>query len=257
MNITNYHLRIIAHICILMISSCSNTEKKNVEQLNKTQIFANEKKVEKDTGFSDIHIDIPDTNFIISRKDTPYKGVLKFKGQWKDREGLNRLIISSHYNKNDRTERNEIFGYQYTMKKNEWKRLWQFNDYVDGIGCDLHIDLKQTTINDIDSNGIAEALILYTLDNRCDAVGVATKLLLFVEGKKIAVRGISSQYLMPTEEIYNKVMNVSPDKPFKYKDIAPGAFSEETIYVKFASKAWDNFILKENQNHYKNNKVSN
>jgi hypothetical protein len=192
-----------------------------------------------------------DTSIAISRQETPYKGQLKRKYEWWDLGGLNRLILSSVYNYNKGYGRAEIFTYQYFKGGDKWSLVWQMNDFVDGMGCDLQIKLLDLQLKDIDKNGKSEVLIMYTLDERCDAWGVPTKLLMFIQNNKIAIRGISAQYLMPLEEVYNKVMLLPDDEPYKYKNIDPGVFPEDTIFVKYASDFWDNFIENENEEYKK------
>jgi hypothetical protein len=191
-----------------------------------------------------------DTTFEFSRKETPYKGKLKRKYQWSDKSGKNRLIISYLADYRDGFGRAEIYGYHYIFSNNMWRNYWQMNDFVDGLGCDLMIDIKKLILSDVDSNSILEPLIIYTLDNRCDAVGVETKLLYFVKGVKIAVRGISCQYLMPPEDVYQKVFET--EKPIKYKTMDSKDFDGNKLFIDYASITWDNFIDNENRENRHN-----
>lgn len=195
-----------------------------------------------------------DSTFIVSRKENPYNGILRYKYQWKDKSGMNRILISfidTTYNEG--LGKYEIFAYQYRINGNNWERIWQMNDFVKGVGCDLSIEIKQKKIVDIDADGINEFYVLYTLDNRCDAVGVKTKLIAFKNQTKLAVRGISQQYMMPPEHVYNELMRKQNQKPMSYKAVDSGPFSKDNIFVKYISDQWDKFIKLENDKNKREN----
>jgi|GEM_PF-2783779 len=198
--------------------------------------------------YSDIKID---TFILISRTGTPYNGNLDKKFEWTDLTGKNRLILSSTYDYKDGFGRAEIFAYQYLLKDKEWELVWRINDFVDGMGCDLAIDLLDFKLLDIDKSGTIETVLMYTRDCSCDAGFIETKLILVVRGEKIKVRGVSRQYLMPTEEIFNRIVVKDEKKYFKYKNLDIGSFTEDTIFVKYASDFWDEYINNENEQYKK------
>jgi len=247
---------IITATCLLItlwLSSCNRHNANNKETTEKVDSIENASNIDlnKNSNYYLGDEIVYDTSVVISRQETPYRGELKYKYQWKDRNGINKVIISQMYDYKKGFGRAEVFAYQYLKNKDKWELVWQMNDFVDGLGCDLKIDIKKAQIIDIDSNYLAETLFLYTKDSRCDAVGVSTRLLLYVNAKKIAIRGISNQYLMPPEDVFNKVMDLEEGKYYKYKNIDAGVFPEDTIFVQYASKFWDDFIKNENEQYKK------
>lgn len=187
-----------------------------------------------------------DTLVIIDRKMTPYKGDIRYKAGWRDSNGENVMIISGTYDYKEGMGRAEIFAYQYQRKVDEtWERVWSINDFVDGFGCDLAINLpnKYIQIIDLNDDGILESSFLYTLDNRCDAVMVETKMMIHIQNEKYAIRGFSDTYLMPKEDLYNTYRDEEGLPPVKYKNVD----AELNRYPKmknYYSRMWDDFLEK-------------
>lgn len=137
----------------------------------------------------------------INRVALPFNGRFFWSVSWNDKLGGNILIISEKGEYDEGNGRKEIFAYHYVKRDSLYDVLWQMNDFVDGWGCDLDIQLINyfPLISDIDSNGIAETAIFYSLNNRCDAVSFPAKLIVHEGEDKLAIRGIRGQFLNPPE----------------------------------------------------------
>lgn len=185
-----------------------------------------------------------DTNVHINRELTPFNGKRRFAGQWTDAAGTHRLIISGKYNYDEGEGKAEIFAYHYHKSRGEWTRLWKINDFVDGYGCDLQIHLfrDRIKVEDVNGDDIAETAFIYTLDNRCDASVVDTKLMLHTGETKLAIRGVSDQYLGPSEEILNQVLKEQGSDPIAFKACDPAFEKADPRFKKFASRMWDELI---------------
>ena len=121
-------------------------------------------------------------------------------------------------------------------------------DFVDGKGCDLDIQLIDffPLISDIDSNGIAETAIFYSLNNRCDAGAFPAKIIVHEGEDKFSIKGIRGQYLDPPEELMNKYRANDGLPPLKYKNIDKDDSKVDTSIINFYSSHWDTFISLEN-----------
>lgn len=182
-------------------------------------------------------------------------GILPFNGRffssvsWNDRLGGNILIISEQGKYVEGNGRKEIFAYHYVKRDTSYDLLWQMNDFVDGLGCDLTIQLINffPLISDIDSNGIAETAIFYSLDNRCDAVPFPAKLIVHEREDKFAIRGIRNQFLGPPEDLNNEYRANEGLPPMKYKSLDTGSSILDSSIINFYSRQWDDFISLENK----------
>lgn len=246
-------IKLIMHLVLLLfLLSCKNSSEKN-KKLNMAPHNVTDNVKSKYLIFEEGDID---TAFLLSRKETPYKGRVLSKAQWSDLNGHNRFIVSiQDTNYADGMGRYELFAYQYSKEEEEeeeeWVVYWQMNDFVKGLGCDLNIEVLQTEIIDIDNNGAAESILIYTLDSRCDASCLPTKLLLYSDGKKLAIRGLSSHYLMPPLPLDLTINNehLKSRDSANYKIIDTSEFNGNQLFIEYASNLWDSFIDAENKQH--------
>ena len=186
---------------------------------------------------------------VINPKILPFNGHFFSAVSWNDKLGRNVLILSEQGNYEDGNGRREVFAYHYVKRDTFYTLLWQMNDFVDGLGCDLKIELIHffPFISDIDSNGIAETAIFYSLDNRCDAVSFPAKLIIHEGAEKFAIRGIRNQFLEPPEAIRNEYRSNDGLPPIKYKNLDAGNSKMDSSIIHFYSLQWDDFISLENK----------
>lgn len=185
----------------------------------------------------------------INREALPFNGRFFWSISWSDKLGGNTLIISEKGKYDAGNGRKEIFTYHYVKRDTVYDMLWQMNDFVDGWGCDLDIQLINffPLLSDIDSNGIAETAIFYSLNNRCDAVSFPAKLIVHQGEDKFAIRGIRGQFLNPSEALNNKYRADNGLPPLKYKNVDTAYSILDTSIINFYSHQWDNFISLENK----------
>lgn len=239
------------HIIPLLIigfySSCQETKKSPGEAIDEPQ----EKVVgNAQNGISSNNsVDSVYTLEEIDRKTIPFNGHFLSALSWNDKLGNNILILSEKETYDDGNERKELFAYHYVRRDTAYDVLWQINDFVDGSGCDLSIELINffPLISDIDSNGIAETAIFYSLDARCDAVSFPAKLIIHEGANKVAIRGIRAQFLGPPEEVNNKYRAEMGLPPEQYKNLDTGSSLMDDLIVNYYSHQWDNFISLENK----------
>lgn len=181
---------------------------------------------------------------MVDREIQPYNGDIVLARSWCDQLGENTLIISEKGEYDHGNGRKEIFGYHYVKRDTSHDLLWQMNDYVDGMGCDLGIELIDffPLISDIDTDGIAETAIYYSLDARCDAVPYPAKLIIHEGIGKQAIRGIRAQYLGPPQSVNNRYRSEQGLPPMSYKDIDRGSSSMDDRIIEHYSVQWDRFI---------------
>jgi hypothetical protein len=185
----------------------------------------------------------------VNREALPFNGRFFWSISWNDKLGGNIFIISEKGKYDEGNGRKEIFAYHYVKRDSLYGLLWQMNDFVDGWGCDLDIQLINffPLISDIDSNGIAETAIFYSLNNRCDAGSLPAKLIVHEGEDKFAIRGIREQHLNPPEEINNKYRANDGLAPLKYKNLDTAHSVIHPSIINLYSHQWDKFISLENK----------
>lgn len=189
----------------------------------------------------------PDTTVDVDRGQTPFAGDLRYRAGWTDKAGQHLLLISGRHldGKGEFAEgRQEIFAYQYLKAGEAWELEWKINDFVDGFGCDLAIDLPKEFVRfgDPDEDGILENTFVYTLDSRCDASIVPAKLMMHSQGQKLAIRGYAQLELGPSEEVMNQYQKEEGLPPLHYKAFDPAFEQVDARHKAFASELWDAFL---------------
>lgn len=227
---------------------CEETTKKIAEEVFDEP---HEKVIDEGQGdfLSDTFVDSVRFLTEINRKALPFNGRFFSSVSWNDKLGSNILIISEKGEYDQGNGRKEIFTYHYVKRDTLNAVLWQMNDFVDGWGCDLDIQLIGIfpLISDIDSNGIAETAIFYSLNNRCDAVSFPAKLIVHEGENMFAIRGIRGQFLNPPEELSNKYRANDGLPPLKYKNLDTTYSILDSSIINFYSHQWDSFISLENE----------
>lgn len=203
---------------------------------------------------TDHHIDTTSVQSVqtlttVDRTATPYNGRFVTATGWRDRLGDHILVVSEKGSYADGHGRKELFGYHYTQRDTLYDLLWQMNDYVDGAGCDLNVELIRylPIVSDVDRNGIAETALFYALDNRCDASAYPAKLIVHEGRSKLAVRGLRAQYLNPPEAILNRYLAEEGLPPLRYKTLDAAAAAMDTTITSHYARRWDDFVRLENE----------
>ncbi len=184
---------------------------------------------------------------------TPYRGKLLQAWTWEDANGSNTMIFSEkeayYINKREEIRRAEFYVCCYAGKDQEVKKLWEITDLVDSCICDCQVSLMEETIvvRDLDGDGVAENLFIYLLNDRCDASPVSTKLMMHSGEHKMAIRGVSQQFLGPSEAESNRFRKELGLKPVKYKVVDEIFKQYPEIFRSYASKFWDDYIKRENE----------
>jgi hypothetical protein len=247
-NLEKISICILAFLIVGFFLSCKETAKKSSEEAFDEP---HEKVIDdgQDNFLSYTVVDSVQVLAEINRGALPFNGRFFLSVFWNDKLGGNSLIISEKGKYNEGNGRKEIFSYHYVKRDTLYDVLWQMNDFVDGRGCDLDIQLINffPIISDVDSNGIAETAIFYSLNNRCDAVSFPAKLIVHEEENMFAIRGIRDQFLSPPEELNNKYRANDGLPPLKYKNLDTGYSILDTSIINFYSHQWDNFISLENK----------
>lgn len=231
-----------------VLLSCKETTKGSSEEIrNKT--FEKENNHSQKNLSAYTIVDSIQTLDEVERKAFPFNGRFLLSRSWNDKLGHNTFIISEKGNYENGKSQKEIFTYHYVQADSVSRILWQMNDFVDGLGCDLNIQLINffPLVSDIDSNGIAETAIFYSLNNRCDAVAFPAKLIVHEGTDLFKIRGVREQFLNPPEELNNKYQLKAGLPPIKYKKIETNGSKLDTCIVNFYSRQWDEFISLENK----------
>ena len=227
---------------------CEETVKKSA---NEAFDAAHEKEIDsgQDSSLSYIFVDSVRALTEINPEIFPFNGRFCTSVSWNDKLGGNIFIISEQGKYDKGNGRKEVFAYHYVKRDTSNEMLWQMDDFVDGWGCDLNIQLINIfpLISDIDSNGIAETAIFYSLDNRCDAVPFPAKLIVHEGEEKFSITGIRNQFLGPPEDLNNEYRTNDGLPPMKYKILDRGSSALDSSIINFYSRQWDNFITLENK----------
>ncbi len=173
-----------------------------------------------------------------------YETELKFDGsivsgvQWKDKSGLNVLIITetkpviNKTNEYDESVSKRLFGYAFVRNdENKFQQVWMTQDLIEKCQVDLTLEFipKSLTVTDLNKNGIAENIFMYKMSCKGDVSPNDLKLIMHEGKEKYAIRG-ETLLKFPTGEKYGGKTNV--DKSF---DNAPKEFLD------YAKKEWKKF----------------
>jgi len=192
-------------------------------------------------GISDIKYNVNEFKSVLK-----YSGKIDFGVQWKDKNGLNVVILTTSEIKRSKSktgieeysESKNLYGYQFIKSNDKFEELWKVQDFVND--CDADLELKfienSLSVTDINNNGIGETTFLYTLGCRSDVSPVGLKLLMHEGKDKYALRGETLIKLQNVEP-YGGKMDV--DKSFNQ---APEGF------LSYAKKQWNKFVEEKFEN---------
>ena len=239
-------------ICILtyvfagVFASCQDTVTKDVGKGADPSMTSTD--VGLHTKQADIFVDSVHVLTHLKTPDFPVRGQFFTALSWTDRLGQNLLILAEEGEYEEGNGQKDLFADHYIRRDSIYDVLWQMHDSVVGLGCDLNIQLINffPFISDIDSNGVAETAVFYSLDNRCDAVTFPARLVVHEGQSEIVISGMRNQFLGPPENILNEYRAKDGQPPLKYKNLETGTESLDSSIINFYSQQWDEFILLEN-----------
>jgi hypothetical protein len=187
----------------------------------------------------------------VLKSETNYFGALVRGVEWKDKRGMNRLIISEtddDYNwqkeapwmkkvadsQHPESEKLvDIFAYHYIFdsEKNKWRAYWTLHDYKFSC-CDVYIDYQPGSliIEDIDHDGKAESSFAYIFPAFNDR-RYPTKLILHADSNKIKAEGITG--------IEKDMYGENP------KDEFSGKLLRNFIYLNWTKQRWKDCLARQ------------
>ncbi len=239
----------------LLIAGCTKKEERKAEP-EKPKIESTEqvqKKTSDSASYEGAGLENPDASDSIVElkygikeipKSLKYTGKIAASASWKDKNGLNVLLITETKDKKVREEKmdgkyleqeaaysKELFGYQFLVRGDSAVLLWKIQDLVKECDADLTLDYiaNSITVTDINKNGIGESTFLYTLGCRSDVSPLGYKLLMHEGKDKYAIRG-TRLIVMQGAKPYGGEMKSDPSF-----DTAPAGFFD------YAKKQWKKF----------------
>ena len=132
-----------------------------------------------------------------------FKGNLQEAWQWSDALGTNILITSQvpEYPDKRRDDMSddaytaELHAFHFLKKDTAYRLLWKISDAERSCPFDITARFLKnaTTITDLDSNGIAETTIQYTIACRSDVSPAFMKLIMHEDTAKYSLRGMTCE----------------------------------------------------------------
>ena len=126
----------------------------------------------------------------------------------------------------------EVYAYNYVRKDGYVSLLWKITDFERDCPFDLYAGFlkKSLFITDLDSNGVAESLFLYTVSCRSDVSPARLKLIMHEGATKYAIRGMTKH----PEVLGGGAMNIDPS----FKQANP-------VLRNFAVEKWNKYVTKD------------
>lgn len=240
-------------LAFFLLSGCTKKEEKKTEPEKTDSTEQVQKKTPDSASFEGAGLNNPDAVDSLSElkygiKEIPkplkYTGKIAASASWKDKNGLNVLLITETKDKKVREEKmdgkyleqesaysKEFFGYQFLVKGDTAELLWKIQDIVKECDADLTLDYiaNSLSVTDINKNGIGESTFLYTLGCRSDVSPLGYKLLMHEGKDKYAIRG-TRLIVVQGAKPYGGEIKVDPSF-----DNAPAGFLD------YAKKQWKKF----------------
>ncbi|MFA7359415.1 MAG: hypothetical protein WC139_00110 [Candidatus Kapaibacterium sp.] len=239
----------------LLLSGCSKKEEKEtepekpkVESTEQIQVKASDSASYEGAGLNnpDASDSLIEIKYGIKEipKSLKYTGKIAASASWKDKNGLNVLLITETKDKKVRDEKmdgkyleqeaaysKEFFGYQFLVRGDTAELLWKIQDLIKECEADLTLDYitNSLSVTDINKNGIGESTFLYTLGCRSDVSPLGYKLLMHEGKDKYAIRG-TRLIIVEGAKPYGGEMKADPSF-----DTAPAGFFD------YAKKQWKKF----------------
>jgi hypothetical protein len=225
-----------------MFTSCGKKEAvKEQKQKTDTVIQKTDKTIKEEgksaskeeviEGITDLKYDAKEYE-----KELKFNGKITASAQWKDKNGLNVIIITETKQEENRKSEydysvsKKFFAYGFIMK-DKFEQEWMIQDFIDNCQVDLTLSYipKSLSVTDLNNNGIAETTFLYKMSCKGDVSPNDLKLMMHEGKDKYAIRG-ETILKIQNEKPYGGSMKV--DKSF---DNAPKEF------VDYAKKEFKKF----------------
>lgn len=220
-------------IASLQKQKSDSTAQTTAQNKSDSGIASGDNKSQNSDGLKEIVYDVS-----AFEKELKFDGSIKAGVQWKDKTGLNVLIITetdivtSKTNEYDESISKKLFGYAF-VKNNEdkFQQLWMIQDFIDKCQVDLTLEYikKSLTVTDLNKNGIAENTFLYKLSCKGDVSPDGLKLIMHEGKEKYAIRGETLQIFKDSKPYGGRT---DIDKSF---DNGPKEFLD------YAKKEWKKF----------------
>lgn len=162
-----------------------------------------------------------------------YQGSLKDGAKWRDKNGINLLLVTEAEEKKQGEEDTRIqrlWAYQYVTKAGRDSLYWSIKDFAENW-CDEGKGLASPiVVKDLDRNGIGENAFLYNVQGSCDVSPIPYKLMMHAGSAKYVIRGtndvpIGEGKYQKGEKIFDAAFNTAPKS-----------------YKTFASQMWDQYM---------------
>lgn len=219
----------------------SNTSKDTAVSKTNAEGSGESSKKEISDKVTDIEIDVKDIP-----KSVQFNGKIVASAKWKDKNGINLILITETKEKNKKlseAERDkgmyigeslaskELYGYQFLINNESSEEVWKIQDFEKNCDADMTLEFikKSLSITDLNNNGIAESTFLYRQGCMSDVSPLGYKLMMHEGKEKFAIRG-TQKVVYEGVEPYGGETNI--DKSF---DNAPEGFLE------YAKKEWKKF----------------
>ena len=219
----------------------SNTSKDTAVSKTNAEGSGESSKKEISDKVTDIEIDVKDIP-----KSVQFNGKIVASAKWKDKNGINLILITETKEKNKKlseAERDkgmyigeslaskELYGYQFLINNESSEEVWKIQDFEKNCDADMTLEFikKSLSITDLNNNGIAESTFLYRQGCMSDVSPLGYKLMMHEGKEKFAILG-TQKVVYEGVEPYGGETNI--DKSF---DNAPEGFLE------YAKKEWKKF----------------
>lgn len=160
---------------------------------------------------------------------------LKRAKKWHDASGESWLVLyeTGAYIETGKTNTSaKLSAVLYQKTDSGFVQKWKMNDSISN--CELDITCSfydyHLSITDLDSNGIAEIILVYALSCKGDVSPHEKKLILYEGANKYAIRG--QELMILQKDTIGGTMNIDP------------AFSKApAVFLSFAKNYWGRFGL--------------
>lgn len=170
-----------------------------------------------------------------------YQGKIVMGARWMDSNGENILLLTQtgKFPSKGKCDSEgiscfdaEVYAYNYVRKDGDVYLLWKMTDYERGCSFDLYAGFVKDAlfITDLDSNGVAESLLLYKVSCRSDVSPAVLKLIIHEGATKYAIRGTTK---LPGDS-GGGAMNMDP----AFKQAKP-------VLRNFAVEKWNKYVTKD------------
>ena len=224
----------------IIISSCTNIEKKNFNHSNSATAKKELNPLTKDSSNQIDEFKIIPMDVSMLPKEIKYQGKIKQVLRWHDKLGVNIVITSETggyhnpkiHHENDGTDA-EVFAYHYLVTKNQIIKSWRVHDFIYDCPVDYDATFLDNTfqLTDLNKNGIGEIWLMYKTVCHGDVSPYEMKIILYEGKTKYAMRGQNKVEVSPGEfhgGEFKFDKNFS-DGPKEFKDFAKNLWNKNIM----------------------------